>query len=192
MSNVGDEVAQKDISDAEAISRREIREPRRRNSPSDPSSREDHVPSQQGTQVSGRGVQERGRVERHEAQGRKEPEDGSKIPVLSCDYCLLGARNRINEAEVEQRGDSPVLAMHDGVTKSIFAHLIPAKGLDFPSCDRVVKMITEDFGQFGIPQSGASVRQRALHSCTAQGGEVGLDLHPLKVARNPTVLQKVQ
>ena len=55
-------------------------------------------------------------------------EDGSKVPVVSLDYCFLGARNQTSEAEVEQRGDSPVLVMHDGVTKSIFAHLIPAKG----------------------------------------------------------------
>ena len=27
----------------------------------------------------------------------------------------------------KQRGDSPVLVMHDGVTKSIFAHLIPCE-----------------------------------------------------------------
>ena len=32
-ANVGDEVAQRDISDAESISGDEIREPRRRNSP---------------------------------------------------------------------------------------------------------------------------------------------------------------
>ena len=34
--------------------------------------------------------------------------------------------------------------MHDGVTKSIFALLIPAKGVVFPSCDKVVKMIVKD------------------------------------------------
>ena len=77
-------------------------------------------------------------------RGRKELEDGSKVPVVSWDYCFLGANNRISEAEVEQRGDSPVLVMHDGVTKSIFAHLIPAKGVDFPSCEKVVKTIVKD------------------------------------------------
>ena len=73
-------------------------------------------------------------------EGRKELEDGSKVPVVSWDYCFLGARNRTTEAEVEQRGDSPVLVMHDGVTKSIFTHLIPAKGVDFPCCEKVVKI----------------------------------------------------
>ena len=84
-------------------------------------------------------VQGQGRAERHQAQGRKELEDGSKIRVLSWDYCFLGTRNRINEAEVEQRGDSPVLV------KSIF----PAKGVDFPSCEKLVKMIIQDLDSLG-------------------------------------------
>ena len=67
--------------------------------------------------------------ERHQGEGRKELEDGSKVPVVSWDYCFLGARNHTSDAEVEQRGDSPVLVVHDGVTMSIFAHLIPAKEL---------------------------------------------------------------
>ena len=40
-TNRGDEVAQRDFSDAESISDVEMREPRRRNSPSDPTSRGD-------------------------------------------------------------------------------------------------------------------------------------------------------
>ena len=80
-------------------------------------------------------VQGRGRVERHQL------DDGSKILVLSLDYCFLRARNRFGEAEVAQRGDSPVLVMHDGVTKSFWAHFIPAKGVDFPSYEKVVKSI---------------------------------------------------
>ena len=54
---MGDEVAQKDISDAGSISGDEIREPRRRNSPSDPTSREieDHLLT--GHARSCRGVQ---------------------------------------------------------------------------------------------------------------------------------------
>ena len=64
-------------------------------------------------------VQVRGRIESNQAQGRKEHDNGSLVvglPTVS-----LRVRNRINEAEVEQLGDSPVLVMHDGVTKSIFA-----------------------------------------------------------------------
>ena len=39
--------------------------------------------------------------------------------------------------------------MHDGVTKSIFGHLILAKGVDFPSCEKVVKMIVKDLDNLG-------------------------------------------
>ena len=43
--DMGDEVAQRGVSDAESVEGDELREPRRRNSPSDPTSREieDHV-----------------------------------------------------------------------------------------------------------------------------------------------------
>ena len=44
-------------------------------------------------------VQGRGRAERHQREGRKELEYGSKVPVASWDYCFFGARNRISEAE---------------------------------------------------------------------------------------------
>ena len=53
------------------------------------------------------------------------------------------------DAEVEQRGDSRVLVMHDGFTTSIFAHLNPAKGIEFPSCEKVVKMIVQDVDTLG-------------------------------------------
>ena len=151
--DMGDEMAQRGVSDAESIEGDELREPRRRNSPSDPTSREieDHVLTGHACFRSwcAACVQGRGRAERHQGEGRKELEYGSKVPVVSWDYCFLGARNRISEAEVEQRGDSPVLVMHDGVSKSIFAHLIPAKGVDYPSCEKVVKMIVKDLDTLG-------------------------------------------
>ena len=128
--DMGDEVAQRGVSDAESVAGDELRGPRRRNSPSDPTSQEieDHVLTGHASVRSwcAACVQGRGRAERHQGEGRKELQDGSKVPVVSWDYCFLGARNRTIEAEVEQRGDSPVLVIHDGVNKSIFAHLIPA------------------------------------------------------------------
>ena len=73
----------------------EVREPRRQNSPSDPTSREieDHVLTGHATVRSwcAACVQGRGRAER---RCRKELEDGSKVPVVSWDYCFLGAKNR--------------------------------------------------------------------------------------------------
>ena len=86
-TNVGDEVAQRDLSDAESISVDEIREPRCRNSTSDPSFREieDHVLTGHASFWSwcAACVQGRARAEGHQGEGRKELEDGSKIPVLS-------------------------------------------------------------------------------------------------------------
>ena len=136
-------------------------------------------------------VQGRGRAKRHQGEGRKELEDGSKVPVVSWDYCFLGARNRTSEAEVEQCGGSPVLVMHDGVTESIFAHFIPAKGVDFPSCEKVVKMIVKDLDTLGF--------HRVVFRCDNEPSILALlravmlcKKRLLKATRNPTVLQKVQ
>ena len=176
--DMGDEVAQRGVSDAELVGSNEVREPRRRNNPSDPTSREtdDHG---------------------HQGEGRKEFEDGSKVPIVSRDYCFLGARNRISKVEVEHRGDGPVLVMHDAVTKSIFAHLIPAKGVDFPSCEKVVKMIVEDLDTLGY--------HRVVFRCDNEPSILSLlravrwpglvtwcKKRLLKVTHNPTVLLKVQ
>ena len=115
--DIGDEVAQRGVSDAESIEGDEVREPRRRNSPPVPTCREieDHVLTGHASFRSWCAVcvQGRGRAERHQGERRKELEDGSKVPFVSWDYCFLGAWNRISEAKVEQRGDSPVLVMHD-------------------------------------------------------------------------------
>ena len=101
-AHMGDVVAQRDVSDAESISGDEIRQPRRRNSPSDPTSREieDHVLTRQTSFQSWCAVCVQGRdwAERHQGEGRKELGDGSKIPVLSWDHCFLGAK------ESSQRG----------------------------------------------------------------------------------------
>ena len=49
--------------------------------------------------------------------------------------------------------------MHDEVTKSIFAHLIPAKGVDIPSCEKVVKTIVKDLDNLGYNRLVFFVRQ---------------------------------
>ena len=81
--DMGDEVAQRGVSDAESIGGDEVREARRRNSPSDPTSREieDHVLTEHASFRSwcAACVQGRGRAERHQGDGRKELEDGSKF-----------------------------------------------------------------------------------------------------------------
>ena len=147
MSTWETEVAQRGVSDAESARSDKLREPRRRNSPSAPTFREigDHVLTGHASFRSwcAACVQGSGRAERHQGEGRKELEDGSKVPVVSWDCCFFGTGNCTSEAEVEQRGDCHVLVMHDGVTKSIFAPLIPPKGVHFPSCEKVVKTIVE-------------------------------------------------
>ena len=91
--DMGDEVAQRGARDAESIGDK-VREPRRRNSPSDLTSREieDHVLTGHATfrSLCAANVQGRGRAERLQGEGRMELEDGSKVPVVSWDCCFLG------------------------------------------------------------------------------------------------------
>ena len=174
--DMGDGVAQRDVIDAESVGGDELREPLRRNSTLDPTSREieDHVLTGHASFRSwcAACVQGRGRAER-QGEGRKELEDGSKVPVVSWDYCFLEARNRTTEAEVEQRGDSPVLVMHDSVTKSNFAQLIPAKGVDFPSFEKVVKMIVKDMDTLGYHRVVFRCdSEPSFHSHVAPGGDI--------------------
>ena len=99
-------------------------------------------------QVFGHGVQGRGRVERHQAQARKELEDGSKVTVVSWDHCFLGARNRTSDAEVEtwRQSGSGDARWSDKVNLCSFDS---EKGVDFPSCKKVVKMIVKDLDTLG-------------------------------------------
>ena len=82
--DMGDEVAQRGVSDAESVGCDEVRETRRRNSPSDPTSRgiEDHVLTGHASFRSwcAACVQGPGRAERHQGEGRKELEDGFEGP----------------------------------------------------------------------------------------------------------------
>ena len=77
------------------------------------------------------GVQGRGRAERPRGGPQRASgqfEDFRRTVGL---LFFFGARNRTSDAEVELRGDSLVLVMHDAVTKTFFANLIPVKGVDF-------------------------------------------------------------
>ena len=48
--------------------------------------------------------------------------------------------------------------MHEGVTKLVFAHVIPAKGFVPPSCEKAVKMIIDDLDTLGYHRVVFSVR----------------------------------
>ena len=85
--------------------------------------------------------------------------------------------------------------MHDGVTKSILAHMIPAKGVDFPSCEKVVKTILKDLNTLehhrvlfrcdSVPSILALIRAVKW----AWTGDV---VQEASAEGDPTVLQKVQ
>ena len=91
---MGDKVPQRGVSDAKSIEGDEVREPRRRNSPSDPTSSEieDHVLTGHASFRSwcAACVQGRGRAERHQREVREELEDGSKVLVVSWDLLPWG------------------------------------------------------------------------------------------------------
>ena len=72
--------------------------------------------------------------------------------------------------------------MHDGVTKSIFAHLIPAKGVDFPSCEKVVKMIVQDLDTLGY--------HRVVFRCDNEPSILAL-LRAVKLAWTGDVVQEM-
>ena len=108
--HMGDEVAQRGVSDTEFVGSDELREPRRRNSPSDPTSREigDHVLTGHASFRSRCAgcVQGRGRAERHEGEGRKMLDDGSKVPVVSQSYRGIIASLEPETVPVKRRWNS--------------------------------------------------------------------------------------
>ena len=62
-------------------------------------------------QISGRGVQlvYKGEVEPRDTRNKAARRlTTGQSNVLSWDYFFFGAKNRINEAELQKRGDSPV------------------------------------------------------------------------------------
>ena len=62
--------------------------------------------------------------------------------------------------EVEQRGDSLVLVMHVGVTKSSSARVVSSKGVDVLGCEQVVvddKMVSFFLGGEGGTDECVSV-----------------------------------
>ena len=67
------------------------------------------------------------------------------------------------------------------MTKSIFAHLIHAKGVDFPSCEKVVKMIVIDLDTSGY--------HRVVFRCDNESSILAL-LRAVKLAWTGDVVQE--
>ena len=70
---------------------------------------------------------------------------------------------------------------HEGVTESIFAQLIPAKEVDFPSCEKVVNMIVEDLDDLGY--------HRVVFRCDSEPSILAL-LRAVKLAWTGAVVQE--
>ena len=89
-------------------------------------------------QLSDRGVQPVSKGEVEPRDTREKAARSWKMVRRSQSYVGIIASLK---PRIESVKDSPVFVMHDGVTKSIFARLIRAKGVDLPCCQNVVKMI---------------------------------------------------
>ena len=72
--------------------------------------------------------------------------------------------------------------MHDGVMKSIVAHVIPTKGVDFPSCEKVVKMIVKSLDTLGY--------HRVVFRCDNEPSILAL-LRAVKLAWTGDVVQEL-
>ena len=75
------------------------------------------------------------------------------VPVISFDYCYLSDRDDSKQSTSEP--ESPILVMWDGRSKVLFAHFVPAKGVDFDNLDAVLKY---------MPQTETDQATNVLHS----------------------------
>ena len=138
-ANMGDDVAQRDVSHAESITVDDFRETRKEQPVGSNVQRNLKITSRQGTQVSGRGV-------RPVCKGEVEPRDTRH----------KAARNlRMVQRSHACRGIIASLGPGiESTRKSIF----PAKVVGFPSCEKLVEICLWYLDNLGC-QSGVSVRQ---------------------------------
>ena len=83
-------------------------------------------------------VRGRGQSNHHHRPGAHDDERGD-VPVVSMDYCYLGTKTAEEDAEDEASGTSPVLVIQDSRSKSIMAHLVPRKGVQWDGSEVVVR-----------------------------------------------------
>ena len=94
-------------------------------------------------------VRGRGRDDRHGATKCGE----SEIPIVSFDYCFLSShactQDRPESPAADSNPQNPVLVMWDSRSKSVFAHMVAAKGVDNTLTDRVVGLVCNDLTSLG-------------------------------------------
>ena len=76
----------------------------------------------------------------------------SALPVLSWDYCYLSSARR-DAPNAPARGsdesESPVLVMWDSRSKGLYAHIVPAKGVEYEGLEAVLKVVAADLDRLG-------------------------------------------
>jgi hypothetical protein len=79
------------------------------------------------------------------------PGGESDVPTISLDYGYLGAEGggQQGDEEAEADGQSPFIVVQDGKSKSIFAHLIPQKGVHYEGADLVISQLMKDLDWTG-------------------------------------------
>ena len=85
-------------------------------------------------------VKARGRADQH---GRGAPEDRYSEPQISADYWFMG------RASERGREDTPALVLYERVRKALYAHVVPAKGVN----PQAIKQIVRDLQDLGIKKA---------------------------------------
>jgi len=93
-------------------------------------------------------VRGRGRDDRHSAARRGDDE----VPIISFDYCYLSSRACMHDAPEDEGSEgpqNPVLVMWDSRSRSLFAHVVAATGVDHRLTDRAVALVCGDLSSLG-------------------------------------------
>ena len=82
------------------------------------------------------------------------------VPVISWEYCYLGsqalgAETLATEQHAEAEGQNPLMVMHDGAKKGVYAMMHKAKGIQFPSAQAAVSCwakVLDRLAPRGLPE----------------------------------------
>ena len=73
----------------------------------------------------------------------------SAISVFSFDYLFLDDTGDVVDSEEDQRIVAKVLVAHESKSSSVFAHVVPQKGVDYSSSHLAVKLVCEALDRMG-------------------------------------------
>ena len=77
--------------------------------------------------------------------------DADAIPVISFEYCNLGNREMPDVADGvnDDHGPTPVLVMHDSISKGVYAHAVPHKGTQHDGAHLAIQAVAADIESLG-------------------------------------------